>query len=81
MLVPTDATELFFGLPDASGFNGPSGYYGDNSGSFLVSISAVPEPGVWAMMLVGVAPDGRCSSLRPQARRRRFGCLSLHCFF
>jgi hypothetical protein len=62
VLVPTGATEIFFGLPDASGFNGPSGYYGDNSGAFFVTISAVPEPGVWAMMIMGLGLMG--SALR-----------------
>jgi hypothetical protein len=44
IIVPTGATLLYFGLPDASGFNGPSGFYGDNSGSFTVDVTAVPEP-------------------------------------
>jgi hypothetical protein len=67
VIVPTGATELFFGLPDASGFNGPSGYYGDNSGSFSVAVSAVPEPGVWAMMIMGLALMG--SALRLGRKR------------
>jgi hypothetical protein len=51
--VPLGATALFFGLPDANGFNGPSGFYSDNSGSFAVNVSAVPEPSTWAMMILG----------------------------
>lgn len=50
---PAGAGRLYFGLPDASGFNGPSGFYADNAGSFAVSVSAVPEPATWAMMLIG----------------------------
>jgi hypothetical protein len=38
--VPFGATALFFGLPDANGFNGPSGFYGDNDGSFVVNVTA-----------------------------------------
>jgi hypothetical protein len=53
LVVPTGATLLYFGLPDANGFNGPSGFYGDNSGSFTVDISAAPEPATWAVMLAG----------------------------
>jgi hypothetical protein len=51
--VPTGATLIYFGLPDAAGFNGLSGYYQDNSGSFDVVVTAVPEPSTWAMMILG----------------------------
>ena len=52
-VVPATATELFLGVPDALGFEGPSGYYADNSGSFTVNVSSVPEPATWAMMILG----------------------------
>jgi hypothetical protein len=52
-VVPATATELFFGIPDALGFEGPSGYYADNSGSLTVNVSSVPEPATWAMMILG----------------------------
>jgi hypothetical protein len=53
LIVPLGATLLYFGLPDASGFNGPSGFYQDNSGSFEVTVTAVPEASTWAMMILG----------------------------
>src|SRR5579864_6988405 len=31
LVVPATATELFLGIPDANGFEGPSGFYADNS--------------------------------------------------
>jgi hypothetical protein len=52
-VVPTGATELFLGFADAGYFNGPSGYYFDNSGSLNVEVAAVPEPSTWAMMVLG----------------------------
>ena len=36
--VPTGATRLYFGLGDAWGFQGPPGFYADNSGSFKVAV-------------------------------------------
>ena len=57
-VVPSGATALFFGLPDANGFNGASGFYADNSGSFTVQISAVPEASTWAMMILGFCGVG-----------------------
>jgi hypothetical protein len=53
LIVPVGATLLYFGLPDASGFNGPSGFYQDNSGSFEVTVTAVPEASSWAMIILG----------------------------
>ena len=41
-------------------------YYGDNSGSQTLSITAVPEPATWAMMLVGLGGLG----VAMRARRR-----------
>lgn len=51
--IPFGVTTLYLGFADASGFQGPSGYYQDNAGSLQVTISAVPEPTTWAMMLLG----------------------------
>jgi len=42
-------------------------YYGDNSGSQSVSISAVPEPATWAMMLAGFAGLG--AAIRASRRK------------
>lgn len=64
--VPVGATALFFGLPDASGFNGPSGFYSDNDGSFTVNISAVPEPSTWVMMILGFFGVGYMAYRRKQ---------------
>lgn len=68
---PTGATTLYFGMADAFGFNAPSGYYGDDTGSgFSVDVTgtsagAVPEPATWASMLAGFGlADG-------MVRRRR----------
>jgi hypothetical protein len=52
-VVPTGATELFLGFADASGFNGASGFYDDNSGALEVAVAAVPEASTWAMMVFG----------------------------
>jgi hypothetical protein len=68
VVVPTGATTLYLGLPDALGFNNPPGYYNDNTGSFTVSIGGVPEPSTWAMMLVGVGLMG--VALRASRRQR-----------
>jgi hypothetical protein len=53
IVVPGSATGLYFGFADASGFNGQSGFYQDNGGSLDVTVSAVPEPSTWAMMILG----------------------------
>ena len=58
LTVPIGATALFFGLPDANGFNGASGFYSDNAGSFTVNIAAVPEASTWAMIILGFAGVG-----------------------
>ena len=39
--IPEGATRLFLGIPDAGGFNGPPGGYGDNSGSFAVTVNVL----------------------------------------
>jgi hypothetical protein len=56
IIVPLGATRIYLGIPDAEGFIGKAGFYGDNSGSFLVSVvdpdpTAVPEPGTAALFL------------------------------
>lgn len=67
VVVPVGATTLYLGLPDALGFNNPPGYYNDNTGSFSVSITAVPEPVTWALMLMGVGMIG--AGLRTARRK------------
>jgi hypothetical protein len=75
--VPTGATQLYFGLPDASGFNGPSGYYSDNNGSFSVAVSAVPEPATWAFMILGLGGIGLAFRQAKRNRGLRFkDCLA-----
>jgi hypothetical protein len=70
--VPTGATLLYFGLPDAAGFNGVSGYYQDNSGSFDVVVTPVPEATTWAMMILGFFGVGFMAY-----RRKRYPSLRL----
>ncbi len=53
--VPAGATMLYLGIADAGGYNGSPGSYGDNSGSFIAIFNVVPEPGTYAVMLVGAA--------------------------
>lgn len=57
VVVPVGATRLYFGLADAAGFNGPAGFYNDNSGAFSVAV-ATPEPATWAIMLFGLFGAG-----------------------
>jgi hypothetical protein len=72
---PTGATRLYVGVIDAYGFNGVTGYYGDNPGSFAVTIDlagvrklpGVPEPSTWAMMLLGVFGLGSLMRARKPA--------------
>lgn len=53
-LVPVGATRIYFGTVDGPSYNAPSGSYGDNQGSFTVTVAgAVPEPSTWAMMILG----------------------------
>ncbi|MGH6992190.1 MAG: PEPxxWA-CTERM sorting domain-containing protein [Caulobacteraceae bacterium] len=58
LVVPSSAGRLYFGLPDAAGFNGASGYYQDNGGAFTVNVSTVPEPAAWALLILGVGLAG-----------------------
>jgi len=39
--VPQGATQLYLGITDAEGFDGPPGGYGDNSGSFAVTVQVL----------------------------------------
>jgi hypothetical protein len=66
---PVGATQLYFGVADAQDMTGPSGFCVDNSGSFAVNISAVPEPSTWAMLIIGFAGMGLLANR--QARKRR----------
>jgi hypothetical protein len=53
-LVPAGATRLFLGIPDAGGFNGSPGGYGDNSGAFTATLEVlVPYPRLVAPQLTG----------------------------
>jgi hypothetical protein len=58
IVIPNGVNTLYFGFADASGFQGSSGYYQDNGGALQVTISAVPEPSTWAMMVLGFAGVG-----------------------
>ena len=53
--VPTGASRLYLGFADAYGYSGLPGQYQDNSGSLQVSfsISAVPEPSGFLMLIAG----------------------------
>lgn len=72
LLVPSTATLLYLGIPDAFGFNGTPGYYGDNTGSFSVNIAVarstpVPEPVTISIFGAGLVGIGAVR------RRRRAG--------
>lgn len=60
--VPTGATTLWLGITDAPGYSGSPGAYGDNLGSFQVTVNGipagVPEPSIWAFALLGVGIAG-----------------------
>jgi hypothetical protein len=65
IVVPTGATELYFGFADGYALTGPASYYNDNGGFVTVTASATPEPGTWALMIAGVGLAGAA------LRRRR----------
>jgi hypothetical protein len=65
IVVPTGATELYFGFADGYALTGPASYYNDNGGFVTVTSSATPEPGTWALMMIGVGLAGAA------LRRRR----------
>ncbi|HEX4179232.1 MAG TPA: PEPxxWA-CTERM sorting domain-containing protein [Caulobacteraceae bacterium] len=66
-VVPTGATRLYLGLPDGFSFAGLPGTYNDNTGGF--SVSGVPEPATWAMMLMGAGIMG--AAMRSTRRKAR----------
>ncbi len=49
--------ELYTGLstPGFLHFGVSDGIFSDNSGAYSITVSAVPEPSTWAMMLLGLA--------------------------
>jgi hypothetical protein len=51
--VPVGAITLYLGFADANGFNGPPGFYNDNTGGLNVEIGGIPESSTWAMMILG----------------------------
>jgi hypothetical protein len=65
--VPTGATILYLGLPDGFSYQGPPGTYNDNTGGFTISGVSVPEPGAWALMLVGLGGLGAIARGRRRA--------------
>jgi hypothetical protein len=56
--VPSGATRLFLGFPDAVDSQGPPGSYGDNEGSLQVDVTVVPEPCVQELAVLGLAVFG-----------------------
>ena len=54
-VVPAGATRLFLGITDAGGYNGSPGSYGDNSGTFVATLTVVPEPSSLALAGLGIA--------------------------
>lgn len=50
---PAGATRLFLGIPDAVNGQSYPGGYGDNAGSFSVTVTAVPEPAFAAVGTMG----------------------------
>lgn len=58
--VPDGATRLFLGMADGCNSIGATGCYADNAGGLSVryelsALSAVPEPGTWALLGAGLA--------------------------
>jgi hypothetical protein len=63
-VAPAGATELYLGTADTYQYN-------NNTGSFNVSVTGVPEPGTWAMMVVGLGIIG--AGLRFSRRKNVLG--------
>lgn len=57
---PVGATRLYLGVADAWSFNGLTGYYHDNPGSYAVTVNLnpVPEPDTYAMLVAGLGMIG-----------------------
>jgi hypothetical protein len=52
-IAPSGTTQLYLGMVDGVPGSGGlyfAGWYNDNSGAFLVDVSAIPEPTVWILM-------------------------------
>jgi hypothetical protein len=59
-IAPSDATRLYFGIPDGFGFGGAPGAYDDNDGSYRIRIGVnqtpmIPEPGSAVLLALGLA--------------------------
>jgi hypothetical protein len=61
--IPDSATRLYLGFLDAYDFNGTPGQYADDTGSFTVQYSVVPEPASISIVV--------CGGIALLARRRR----------
>lgn len=53
--IPDGAGKLVLGIADSGGYNGSPSWYGDNTGSFAATVSAVPEPASMAAVGLGIA--------------------------
>lgn len=62
---------IWFGLGISTAgtlaFSLPDGYYGDNSGSITLSVTAVPEPESYGMLIIGLGLVGAIARHRKQA--------------
>lgn len=52
-VAPAGAQRLYFGVVDALASGGLPGGYGNNTGSYTVTVSAVPEPAPAALLALG----------------------------